>query len=59
MYTSIIQISGQCLTAAEDGSGNVFMQSCDSTLKTQQWVWQNVNKELLEERQTAETLEKD
>nr|CDJ80768.1 Glycosyl transferase and Ricin B lectin domain containing protein [Haemonchus contortus] len=50
-------VSRQCLSAEPDGSGFVFMQKCNTDSPTQQWVWQVVDRKLLEERQNAEASE--
>ncbi|KAK6015073.1 glycosyltransferase, group 2 family protein [Ostertagia ostertagi] len=55
----LLQVSGQCLSAEPDGSGFVFMQRCDENAPTQKWVWQVVDRQLLEERQNAEAKERD
>ncbi|KAL6739394.1 hypothetical protein Aduo_012859 [Ancylostoma duodenale] len=52
-------VSSQCLSAEPDGSGLVFMQKCDQNSPSQKWVWQVLDKELLEERQKAEPFEED
>ncbi|KAK6747756.1 hypothetical protein RB195_000758 [Necator americanus] len=50
-------VSGQCLSAEPDGSGFVFMRKCDENSPTQKWVWQVLDKQLLDERQKAEPNE--
>lgn len=52
-------VSNQCLTAEKDGSGFLFMDQCDDKEPTQKWVWQVLDKALLEERQKAEPNEID
>uniref|UniRef100_A0A8R1I333 Polypeptide N-acetylgalactosaminyltransferase n=1 Tax=Caenorhabditis japonica TaxID=281687 RepID=A0A8R1I333_CAEJA len=50
-------ISGQCLTADENGNGFVSMRKCDSGSENQKWTWQNVDAALLEKRQAEEATE--
>ncbi|CAI5449296.1 unnamed protein product [Caenorhabditis angaria] len=52
-------ISGQCLAADENGTGFVFMRKCNSTSEQQKWQWQNIDLELLKERQENEPKEFD
>ncbi|PIC32324.1 hypothetical protein B9Z55_012697 [Caenorhabditis nigoni] len=50
-------VSGQCLTADENGKGFLHMKKCDSSSKLQQWAWQTIDQELLDQRQAQEPKE--
>lgn len=50
-------VSGQCLTADENGKGFLHMRKCDSSSKLQQWAWQSIDNDLLETRQANEPKE--
>lgn len=52
-------ISGQCLTADENGKGFLHMKKCDSSSDLQKWAWQTVDNELLETRQANEAKEQE
>lgn len=52
-------VSGQCLAASADGSGNVYMERCEDGRKGQQWTWQSIDRPLLEKRQAEEPKEND
>ncbi|KHJ75658.1 ricin-type beta-trefoil lectin domain protein [Oesophagostomum dentatum] len=52
-------MSNLCLSAEADGSGFVFLEKCDAGSAMQQWIWQVLDKKLLEERQNEELDEEE
>lgn len=52
-------VSHMCLAADANGSGELYMKTCDVGDKSQQWHWQVIDSELLNKRQGEEAKEGD
>jgi polypeptide N-acetylgalactosaminyltransferase len=42
-------LNGHCLDCDPE-RGEIFMNPCDNSKKSQKWIWKNMNKEVIEER---------